>query len=462
MLSSRVLVIDDDISFALMLKYISADNDLECVVKSTLDNGVKAAIEGDFELVFLDAVMPDGNGLDKISEISNSPSNPEVIVITGDGDADGAELAISKGAWDYIEKTSANAKLTTTLTKALEFRRQRNSGSIKNLNRCDIIGDSLAIKSCLKQVAMAATSGAGVLITGPTGTGKELFAKAIHRNSARASQPLVVVDCASITETLVESTLFGHEKGAYTGAEKASKGLISQAHKGTLVLDEIGELPLSIQKSFLRVLDSKSFRPVGSTKEVTSDFRLIASTNRNLSKRIKQGLFRNDLFYRLKTIHIELPPLRERIEDIKPIAESYLASKVPVGTPTISTELLEILQSYSWPGNVRELIHVLDLGLSSLDGTSVITTQHLPKMIRIHAARKAVNDTKLLTDPKTGRVKEAISYNDFKFKNTQNYLEMLMNSCHGDINQALKISKLSRSRLYALLHKHKIKVQKGN
>lgn len=457
--SSRVLVIDDDSSFALMLKLMIEDNHLECVVCSTLDEGVQAAANGDFGIVFLDVKMPDGNGLERISEIISSPSSPEVIIITGAGDADGAELAISNGAWDYIEKTSTTNRLSLTLTKALEYRKHRKTYSVHHLDRCGIVGESQAIKSCLEQVAMAASSDVGVLITGPTGSGKELFARAIHQNSSRSSQNHVIVDCASLTETLVESTLFGHEKGAYTGADKSSEGLIRQAHKGTLVLDEIGEMPLSMQKSFLRVLDNKSFRPVGGAKEMESDFRLIASTNRDLDQMISRQLFRKDLLYRLKTIHIELPPLKERVEDIEIIAEGYLNSKSKGTPPELSTEVLDIFKTYPWPGNVRELIHALDLAMASSAGTTVITSHHLPKMIRIHAARNSINGNRS-TEPDSESVEKLPSYNDFKFRSTQNYLEKLIKSCRGSIPDALKVSGLSRSRLYALLQKHDIKHNK--
>ena len=235
-------------------------------------------------MVFLDVRMPDGDGLAMLPLIQAARSAPEIIIMTGFGNASGAELAITSGAWDYIEKGSSVKEITLSLVRALEYRKQkRSSNSTRNvvmLKRDAIIGISPAIKACLEQVAQAAECDASVLVTGETGSGKELFARAIHENSRRAPKPFVVVDCAALPDTLVESLLFGHEKGAFTGAEQSRSGLVAQANGGTLFLDEVGELPLSMQKAFLRVLQEHRFRPVGSHREVCSDFRLVAATNR--------------------------------------------------------------------------------------------------------------------------------------------------------------------------------------
>jgi two-component system NtrC family response regulator len=257
--------------------------------------------------------MPDGNGLDYLPSLREASSSPEVIIITGAGDPDGAELAIKSGAWDYVQKGATSIKdMMLPLTRAMEYiKEKRTKRPPIVLKRAGIAGDSRAIRECLDLVSQAASSQTSVLLTGETGTGKELFARAIHENSSRASKSMVVVDCTALPDTLVEGLLFGHEKGAFTGADKTQEGLIQQADGGTLFLDEIGELPLTVQKTFLRVFAGTPFSTDGGQKERESDFRLVAATNRDLEQMVREGQFRQDLLYRLKAFSIELPPLRE-------------------------------------------------------------------------------------------------------------------------------------------------------
>ena len=287
--------------------------------------------------------------------------------MTGYGDPDGAELAIKHGAWDYIQKPSTMDAMTLPLVRALQYREEKKaSKAMMILKREGIIGNSPKIRACLDLLTQVASSNANVLVTGETGTGKELFAVAIHKNSSRADKNFVVVDCTALPENLVESILFGHEKGAYTGADRAKDGLILQADGGTLFLDEVGELPLPIQKSFLRALQERKFRPVGGKEEIKSDFRLIAASNRNLDDMVRQGNFREDLLFRLRSFSIELPPLRERPEDIKDLAAYYtevLCKRYEIETKEFSPEFFDVLTSYPWPGNVRELINALERAL---------------------------------------------------------------------------------------------------
>jgi two-component system NtrC family response regulator len=331
------------------------------------------------------------------------------------------------------------------------------------LKRNGIIGDSRKITSCLELLAQAAGSDVNVLITGETGTGKELFAKAIHSNSSRAKRNFVVVDCTALPETLVESVLFGHTRGAFTGADRSEEGLIKQADGGTLFLDEIGELPFLIQKRFLRVVQEHRFRPVGGRQESKSDFRLVAATNRNLESMARQGQFREDLFHRLRTISIELPPLRELLEDIKKLTVFYMNSLcerfgiVPKGA---SPEFWEVVTAYKWPGNVRELIQALEKALLSARDEPMLFPKHLPTYIRIHVARNSFprkpagqgqpempsNVPKVPAKLKEIR-KAAVSEAE------QQYLKDLISFVGGDINKACRISGLSRSRFYTLLRK---------
>ena len=235
-------------------------------------------------------------------------SSPEIIVITGMGHPDEAELAIKSGAWDYIEKPASFEAIKLPLIRALEYRAERKPKAPTVLKRNGIIGDSEEITACLELLSQAADSDANVLITGETGTGKELFAKVIHANSRRAKSNFVVVDCTALPETLVESVLFGHARGAFTGAETSEEGLVRQAHGGTLFLDEIGELPVLIQKRFLRVIQEHRFRAVGGRREISSDFRLMAATNRDLEDMVREGRFREDLLFRLRTIADRFAP----------------------------------------------------------------------------------------------------------------------------------------------------------
>ena len=322
----RILIIDDDSMIRQMIKRMVVTMGHEVDTASDLEHGAQIVRSGDFDLVFLDVQLPDGSGLESLSRIQASPSSPEIIIITGFGDPDGAEMAIRSGAWDYIEKPFTLSKLSLPLTRALQYREAREKDRPNRIfSRGGFIGNSAGIKNCFDRAIQAAASDVPVLITGETGTGKEIMARAIHQNSGRSGKPFVVVDCASLPETIVESILFGHEKGAFTGADKNRDGLVRQGHEGTLFLDEIGDLPVAIQRTFLRVLQERRFRPVGGAKEVVSDFRLMAATHRDLELLVEKDQFRSDLLFRLRSIVIDLPPLRERQDDIKDIALYYLS-----------------------------------------------------------------------------------------------------------------------------------------
>ncbi|WP_231039182.1 sigma 54-interacting transcriptional regulator, partial [Nitratidesulfovibrio oxamicus] len=258
-----------------------------------------------------------------------------------------------------------------------------------------IVGVSTAIRRCLDVVAEAAGSDAAALVTGETGVGKELFARAIHDNSPRAAAPFVAVDCASLPRSLVGSILFGHRKGAFTGADSNRDGLVLQADRGTLFLDEVGELPLSMQKMFLRVLQEHRFRPVGGRTEITSDFRLIAATNRNLEDMVERNTFRSDLLYRMRTVVVSIPPLRERCEDVTALAGHYLPriwARFALPEKDISPDFHETLLAYHWPGNVRELIHTLERAALAAQDAPKLFARHLPDYLRICLARAAARN----------------------------------------------------------------------
>jgi two-component system NtrC family response regulator len=462
---AHILIIDDDPLVSETIANVVTRMGHQATCAFNLHDGLEKTFSDEMDIVFLDVRLPDGNGLDVLPRIQAAASSPEVIIMTGYGDPDGAELAIRHGVWDYIQKPSTVDAMTLPLVRALQYRQEKKSRSAPAaLKRQGIVGNSSGMKTCLELLAQVAPSEATVLITGETGTGKELFALAIHENSPRARKSFVVVDCAALPENLVESILFGHEKGAYTGADKAEEGLVLAADGGTLFLDEVGELPHSIQKSFLRVLQERRFRPVGGKQEFFSNFRLIAASNRNLDEAVRQEKFRADLLFRLRSFTIELPPLRERAKDIEDLATYYadiLAKRHGMEPKEFSPEFLGMLAQHSWPGNVRELINALERALVNGRQERVLFPKHLPVHIRVQVVRSSVGE-KGTTDnsevtpfvPAFPTIKElrekALAQAE------QKYLKDLISLTRGNIKEACRVSGLSRSRLYLLLKRHNI------
>ncbi|WP_027182385.1 sigma-54-dependent transcriptional regulator [Oleidesulfovibrio alaskensis] len=391
---AQILLVDADSCFAHMLGAIIEGLGHRVHHAASLREGRALAAAAETDVVYLHVQLPDGSGTTAVESFRSAPGRPEVVLLTDRGDPDTAEEAIRMGVWEYVEKSSPADRIILPLLRALDYRGRRPSRrSTASLKRDDIIGSSRALQKCLDTVSEAAFSDASVLLFGETGAGKEVFARAIHDNSHRAGGPFVAVDCASLTRTLAGSILFGHRKGAFTGAEQNKDGLVLQAHRGTLFLDEVGELPLSMQKLFLRVLQEHRFRPVGGRNEVTSDFRLIAATNRDLEKMVSQGTFRSDLLYRMRTIVMHLPPLRSRTEDITELADHYLqrmCGKYGVPHKSMAPDLQETLRAYAWPGNVRELIHTLERAVLAAQDEPRLFARHLPDHVRISTARAAL------------------------------------------------------------------------
>jgi len=459
----NILIIDDDKQICNMLSNVVKRLGHNAAYSLTLEEGLKQVASKPFDVVFLDVNMPDGSGLNILPQIKESVFSPETIIITGIGDPDGAELAIKSGAWDYIQKTSSLKAITLSLNRALKFIEQRNTPKPPvALNRESIIGNSKKIKENLDALAQAAISNANVLIAGETGTGKELFAQAIHLNSSRAKNNFVVLDCTALPETLVESMLFGHQKGAFTGAHVPRDGFIKQADGGTLFLDEVGELPLVIQKTFLRVLQEHSFRPLGANNEIRSEFRLLAATNADLFKMVQKGEFREDLFYRIKTITINLAPLRDRPEDIRETAIYHLNKNcklLGINTKGFSEDFFQVLSAHHWPGNVRELVNTIEWVLTNAFHEPILFAKHLPIPIRIAAARQQVSKTDI---PDANSIKDSTApqmppnMRNFMVTMRKQYLRELIVLAKGNVNKACKISGLSRSHLYQLLKKYEL------
>jgi two-component system NtrC family response regulator len=459
----NVLIIDDDELFGEMLSDMVQDMGYGVKSARTLDEGLQKAASGSFDVVFLDVRMPDGSGLEVLPKLREQPAPPEVIIITGAGDPDGAELAILNGAWDYIEKQSSIKKMTLALSRALQYRQEKKAKTPKVALKLEgIVGKSPQMRACYDILAQAAESDANVMIVGETGTGKELFARAIHANSSRVNKPFVVVDCAAMPESLVESALFGYEKGAFTGADRPQVGLIKQADGGTLFLDEVGELPLIMQKAFLRVLQERRFRPLGARQEVESNFRLVVASNREFEQLVAEGLFRKDLLFRLRSITIELPPLKERPEDIRDLVMFHtakLCENYGIGPKGFSPELFDCLVAYDWPGNVRELINTLERALAAARHEPTLYPNHLPSHIRIKVARCAVSKENHVKEDSL-RVAVLPKLKDYReaavARAEKQYLQDLMVLTDNDIKEACRVSSLSMPRLYALLKKHRI------
>jgi two-component system NtrC family response regulator len=464
---ARVLIIDDDPIVCETISHIVKHLGNEATGVHTLGDGLTEVSTGDYDVIFLDVRLPDGNALDIMPRIQQASSSPEIIILTGYGDPDGAELAVRNGVWDYLEKPSSRQRISLSLTRALQYRQQKGAARREAVvERGGIVGSSPAIRRCLDLVAQAAKTDANVLITGETGTGKELFALAIHNNSRRARSAFVVVDCAALPKNLVESVLFGHEKGAFTSADRAQEGLIRQADGGTLFLDEIGELSPSVQKSFLRVLQERRFRPVGGKEEIASNFRLIAATNRDLADLVQQKQFREDLLFRLRTLTIELPPLREHVEDIKELAQHFstrFAQEHGQQPKDFSPEFLDALMRYPWRGNVRELIHALERTIVAAQNEQILYPKHLPTHVRTYLVRSSIREKTVPAAPpqKDGdpspSVRTLLQVREEALADAeQHYLRDLIGQTKGDIQQACQVSGLSRSRLYALLKKYGI------
>lgn len=461
-----ILIIDDDKALCESLCRHFSYLGYRATFVLGLDEGLKSVSSRKCDVVFLDVCLPDGDGLLALPKIQESPCKPEVVIITGEGDPDGAELAIQSGAWSYVEKPFSIKLITLHLTRALQYREEKSKRKPRtSLNLEGIVGESRAMKSRYELLAQAAGGLENVLITGETGTGKELFARAIHENSMRSDQSFVVVDCTVLPETLVESVLFGHRKGSFTGADRDRIGLVKQADGGTLFLDEVGELSLQAQKAFLRVLQERRFRPVGDRRELTSDFRLVAATNRDLGQMAQSGDFRKDLLFRLRGLAIELPPLRERPEDVESLIRYYvsrLCQRFGFGTKSICPDFLETLSSHSWPGNVRELITSLETAVSAARQDATLFAAHLPTYIRINTARRSVK--------KSCQPKPADMPADFPetlptlkiYRKTaadraeKDYLVKLLSITGKNIKKACRMSGLSRTRLWELQKKHGI------
>ena len=365
----RILVVDDDKAVRTTLQVLLSKRALKVVTATNADEALELLKAEEFDLVITDVKMPGPSGLDLLQQIRESSADLPVIVMTGNGTVSDAVAAMKAGASDYVLKPIEKDNLYVILGRAIETRAMR--AELVQLRRQvqrgygfkDIIGTTPIMQRLYEDLAAVADTSATVLIQGPTGTGKELVASALHHHSRRAAGPFVPVNCAAIPETLLESELFGHEKGSFSGAIRTHHGRFEQAHGGTIFLDEIGEIDAFMQVKLLRVLQDSAVQRVGGGQPVKVDVRVVAATNRDLRKEVEAGRFRQDLYYRLNVVMLKIPTLRERREDIPLLAEHFIqkyAEKNDRPVPQLQPASLERLMAYSWPGNVRQLEHVIE------------------------------------------------------------------------------------------------------
>ena len=475
--AASVLIIDRDPKIFDRLVRCTYKSTVHFDYASTLAEGIRKSRSTVYQVILMRASLPDGDACYVVEDLQQAESLPaEIIVFTTAGDVEQAEIALKSGVWEYLIDSNPEKVLPELVQRALHYRQsrseelRRNQNDFRNrLQNLGIIGRSSHIQKCINFVANIAPSDANVLITGETGTGKELFASLIHQLSPRGAHKMTIVDCAALPSSLVESILFGHVKGSFTGADKKQPGLVKQADGSTLFLDEVAEMPIETQKKFLRVIQERKYLPVGGNVETFSDFRLIAATNKDLAAMVEAGTFREDLYFRLKTFHLELPALRDRVSDISDLVYHYRDNycrhhKLP--KKNISPDFAMLLGHYEWPGNVRELFQAMECSIASARDSAILYAKHLPINIRIEITKKKISamtagdTTDAPTDQENcesgvlptlkGARDKAIADQEEK------YLRKLLAISAGNIQKCCEISGLSRSRLYDLLKKYQL------
>lgn len=455
MKSHRILILDDESTLRTAL-FRLLDRKGYTVVTASHIQEAKSFCTADkpFDLAILDVNLPDGDGLEFMSHLKQMNSSTEVIILTGFGSIESAVTATQKGAFHFLTKPFSLEELVSVCEKALTHKslQSENQKLRQELNTKykfdQIVGESDAIKMCLSLVERVADSDSTVLITGESGTGKELVAKAIHYNSHRAKGPFIAINCGAIPSELLESELFGHVKGAFTGAVNNRIGRFEAAEEGTIFLDEIGDLEPSLQVKILRALQEKTFEPVGSTKTVQMNVRVIAATHVDLDKAVEEGQFREDLYYRLNVIPIHIPALRERKTDIPLLLNHFLNqfNKNKVKTITgFAPDALKHLCNYSWPGNIRELENLIER-LSILKGFGEVTLQDLPAKYRSAAACFA--ETGIVDLPEGG-----IDFNSAVDQFENALIMKALEKTNGNKNQAALLLKLNRTTLVEKMKK---------
>jgi DNA-binding NtrC family response regulator len=462
----KILIVDDEPHLRRILTSNLNHGGHEVIEASGVSEARRALTEGRFDAVITDQKMGDGEGLDVLAAAHETDCALSVVFLTAFATIELAVESMRRGSFDFITKPFAPEVLLASAGRAVEHTRLlRENGRLRDAvlrleGSSEITGRSAAIRELREKIARVAPTNVTVLITGETGTGKELVARAIHYSGGRASKPLVAVNCAAFSETLLESELFGHERGAFTGADRTREGLFEAAHEGTLFLDEAGELSMPAQAKLLRVLTDGLVTRVGSIRPRRVDVRLVVATHRDLKRRVQDGLFRDDLYYRLAVVPLEVPPLRERREDIPALCDLFLmhaARDLKVPLRTISAEAMRTLMNYDFPGNIRELRNLIERAciLSTADE---IIPENFPVAAQTRAAGLAVGRTSPLTpDEVAEMMPETLDLREFLASLESAVIQRTLRNTGGAQAEASRRLSLSRSDISYKLGKHNIR-----
>ncbi|MFO0752951.1 MAG: sigma-54 dependent transcriptional regulator [Thermodesulfovibrionales bacterium] len=438
--NGRVLIIDDDPNARRVLSAILSDGGYSVFEAREVDEAVSVVASEDIDTVITDLKMPGRDGMQFFQYVSDTHPDIPVIFLTAYGTVESAVTTITHGAFYYFIKPPDYVKLKSILSRAVEQRRLKRE--LENLRRklssespsVRIISNAPVMLGIIETIEAVRDSSSSVLITGETGTGKELIARALHYSSTRGSNPFIAVNCAAIPKELIESELFGYEKGAFTGAVARRIGRFEEAAGGSVFLDEIGELELSLQAKLLRALQEKEIERLGSNRKIKADFRLICSTNRDLLKEVGEGTFREDLFYRINVVHIDVPPLRERRDDIPLLAAEFLnefciREKKAI---KIADEVMRLFREHPWPGNIRQLKNVIERAVVLVKG-EMITSRELPEEFRTRRHRELSVPLRTLKQLEVHAVRETL------------------NRCNGNKSKAARMLGISRKAFYKKL-----------
>ena len=448
----KVLIIDDENQLRKLLSRIIGLEGYEVLQADSCKSGMKQLVGADPEVVLCDVCLPDGNGVDLVMEMKKINPLVEIIMLTAHGNIPDGVQAIKNGAFDYITKGDDNNKIIPLLSMAMEKakaarkvrRLEENTG--KRYSFDSILGKSRSLKEVVELAKKVSGTDVPVLLTGETGTGKEVFAQAIHDNSSRRQKSFVAINCSSFTKELLESEMFGHKAGAFTGAVKDKKGLFEEADKGTIFLDEIGEMAFDLQAKLLRILETGEFIKLGDTKLTKVNVRVIAATNRDLQKEIAEEHFREDLFYRLSVFRIHLPPLRERVEDIAGYVNVFVKGfekKVGKQIQSIEPAYIEALKRHPWKGNVRELRNVVERSMIIVEG-NCLTVNDLPVEIQNAQAIQTGEPT----------------FSDFELANMERkHIIKVLQYTAGNKTEAARLMHIGLTTLYRKIEEYDINIE---
>ncbi len=453
---NKILIVDDELNMRLVLAAMLKREGYEVASAADGFEALQILKSSRIAAVVTDLKMPRIDGMELLHRASQEYPEVPVIMITAHGTVATAVEALKKGALDYITKPFELEELKNIVSKAIKTRNLKENELLlppEEIERTGIIGSSESTQGIFDAIKRVAPTTTTILINGETGTGKELVAEAIHRNSPRKNNPLIKINCAAIAETLMESELFGYEKGAFTGAAITKPGKFELAHKGTLFLDEVGEIPRDMQVKLLRVLQEQEFERVGGLKTIKVDVRFIAATNKNLTQSVQDGSFREDLFYRLNVFPINVPPLRERTDDILPLVDYFIDKfnkKLDLAINGMDAAVEEMLLRHSWPGNIRELENLIER-MMLLAENSIITTDEVPPEFKAGLEKESM----------TGTDKDKQPFKDFMRTHMENVEKQMIIKCleetQGNVTKASKQLGLSRKGLQLKMIKYNLR-----